>query len=214
MHAVMKTIPGIWVAAVAMLALVAGCGKQAATAAGHAGTNAFVTMGDMVLIPSGSFAMGNCNGPVSLRLSKRIDYVDGGQTNAYRSDPLDQTGGALDNTEQQLRELVSKRVSSAHRGGVGESSTGWCCRPPVSMGDSISHKQANYKGMADYRYDISETQGCHPSFATGGEPHTSPVGSFDPNGYGLYDMAGNIWEWCWDRHAKSYFFGFRCVRGR
>jgi len=24
------------------------------------------------------------------------------------------------------------------------------------------------------------------------------VNSFAPNGYGLYDMAGNVWQWCWD----------------
>lgn len=65
-------------------------------------------------------------------------------------------------------------------------------------GDEIQHARANYYSWDGYSYDTSPTQGFHPTYNTGGGAYTSPVGSFAANGYGLYDMAGNIWEWCYD----------------
>ena len=64
-------------------------------------------------------------------------------------------------------------------------------------GDTIMHSQANYYSSSSYSYDVSQTRGYHPAYGTG----TAPVGSFAANGYGLYDMTGNVEEWCWDRNA-------------
>jgi len=68
-------------------------------------------------------------------------------------------------------------------------------------GDTITHSQANYNSSTYYSYDVSPTRGYHPTYGTGGYPYTSPVGSFAANGYGIYDMAGNLWQWCWDWHG-------------
>lgn len=90
----------------------------------------------------------------------------------------------------------------AARGGVADR------RFPWDDMNTIQHARANY--VADpvsFAFDTSSTTGSHPWYNNNPTPYTSPTGSFAPNGYGLYDMAGNVGEWCWDWHDASYYSG-------
>jgi formylglycine-generating enzyme required for sulfatase activity len=142
-----------------------------------------------------------CNARSEMQSLTPCYYTSAAQTTVYRTGDIDLSNSFVNWNATGYRLPTEAEWEAAARGGSP------CHRFPWSDTNVITWSSANYCGdPSDYTYDLSSSLSYDPAFSTGvNEPYTSPVGSFPPNGYGLYDMAGNLWEWCWDWYAAAWY---------
>lgn len=82
----------------------------------------------------------------------------------------------------------------ASRGGLRDTRYPWGNEDPAK--DSLKYSNWANIWQGDFPYNNTQKDGYYS---------TAPVGQYPPNGYGLYDMAGNVWEICSDLYAVNYY---------
>ncbi|WP_297645170.1 formylglycine-generating enzyme family protein [uncultured Treponema sp.] len=85
---------------------------------------------------------------------------------------------------------ITKTVSQ------NENANGYCL-------PTVEEWQYAAKGGQEFKYSGSDNLDEVGWYNGNSEEKTHPVAQKDPNGYGLYDMSGNVREWCWDSNSSK-----------
>ena len=166
----------------------------------------------MALIPAGSFEMGDHFGEGSDdELPVHTVTLDGfymdktevtvGRFKAFLADSGYSWGGSWDGVDQYSPSDDHPMIYVNYDDAVAYSE--WAGK---RLPTEAEWEYAARGGLEGKRYPWGdEIDSSKATYDSGNDGTTKLVGSFEANGYGLYDMAGNVWECCQDWYGADYY---------
>jgi formylglycine-generating enzyme len=124
-----------------------------------------------------------------------VYYTSRAQSSVYRTGELNLGNEWVRWSARGYRLPTEAEWEKAARGGLEGQFYPW----PSQGGSCTDHMDASKANYKDSRVNTGTT----PAGYYNGRQE--PKGTDMANGYGLYDMAGNVWEWCWDYGGETYY---------
>jgi formylglycine-generating enzyme required for sulfatase activity len=206
------------------MSLLCGCDQQTKEPRAGGGKQVLITACgmEMVSIPAGQFTMGSNDGPIDTKPAHQVK-VDGFlmDQNEITQEVYQKVMGANPSRRKNPKNPVeqvtwSAAVKFCNARSIQEGlvpcydMNTWKCDFAASGYRLPTEAEWEYACRAGGpgRYFFGEGADELKSFAwfeANSEAKPHPVGQRRPNGWGLYDMAGNVWEWCNDYYGVKYY---------